>query len=150
MLFNGAKTLMHQVLPCISSISSNLTSSFSPTSNNFDIFINISNGGCEEFVHHFETVVGAHPSCFDNHRFDFFFSANITLTRFKSLFSAISYYLIVVANLTNYYETNERIAQKTTKNGDFSEYYSFYTLLLAISHPFHCFSNLTTKLNQSL
>ena len=38
-----------------------------------------SNGGCDVFVHHFDTVVGATPSVSANHLLDLRFSASITL-----------------------------------------------------------------------
>ena len=66
-----------------------LIKSIISTSSNFAVFISISNGGCDELVHHFETVVGAHPSCLDNQRLDFFFSARITFRRLRSLLLAI-------------------------------------------------------------
>ena len=59
------------------------------TPSSFVIFISISNGGCDELVHHLDTVVGEQPNSLDNHRLDFFFSANITFKRLRSLLLAI-------------------------------------------------------------
>ena len=44
-----------------------LNSSSTLTSNSFEIFANVSMSGCEEFVHHFETVDGFTPNASDNH-----------------------------------------------------------------------------------
>ena len=66
-----------------------LIKSIISTSSSFAVFISISNGGCDELVHHFDTVVGAHPSCLDNQRLDFFFSARTTFRRLRSLLLAI-------------------------------------------------------------
>ena len=68
-------------------------------SSNLVIFNSISNGGCEEFVHHLETVVGEQPNSLDSHRLDFFFSTSITFKRLRSLFAAISYYYIIATKI---------------------------------------------------
>ena len=60
----------------------------------------LSNGGCDELVHHLETVVGAHPNCFDSQRLDFFFSASITFRRFRSLLLAITICLLFAHKVT--------------------------------------------------
>lgn len=67
--------------------SSKRARSFNSTSSAIKIFISISRGGWDVFVHHFETVVGVHPNCLESQRFDFFFSARIT---FKRLFAISS------------------------------------------------------------
>lgn len=59
--------------------------SYNSTFSNFVIRKCISNGGCDELAHHFNTVVGAHPNCLDSQRLDFFFSARITFKRLRSL-----------------------------------------------------------------
>ena len=66
-----------------------LIKSIISTSSNFAVFISISNGGCDELVHHFETVVGAQPNSLDSQRLDFFFSARTTFRRLRSLLLAI-------------------------------------------------------------
>ena len=53
-------------------------------SKTFIIFRTISKLGCDEFVHHFETVVGLTPNCSHNHLFVFFFSANNIFSRLIS------------------------------------------------------------------
>jgi len=69
------------------------------TSSSFVIFNSVSNGGCDELVHHFDTVVGEQPNSLDSQRLDFFFSANITFKRLRSLLAAISYYYIIATKL---------------------------------------------------
>ena len=66
-----------------------LIKSIISTSSSFAVFISISSGGCDELVHHFETVVGAHPNSLDSQRLVFFFSARITFRRLRSLLLAI-------------------------------------------------------------
>ena len=44
-----------------------LNSSSTLTFNSFEIFANVSISGCDEFVHHFETVDGFTPNASDNH-----------------------------------------------------------------------------------
>lgn len=50
----------------------------------FHHFRTISKLGCDEFVHHFETVVGLTPNCSHSHLFVFFFSANNIFSRLIS------------------------------------------------------------------
>ena len=59
-------------------------------SNNSAILSRVWRSGCEEFVHHFDTVVGEQPNSLDNQRLDFFFSTSSTFRRLSSLFAAIS------------------------------------------------------------
>ena len=66
-----------------------LIKSIISTSSSFAVFISISSGGCDELVHHFETVVGAHPNSLESQRLDFFFSARTTFRRLRSLLLAI-------------------------------------------------------------
>ena len=44
-----------------------LTKSVNSTSNRLDIFTRVSRSGCEELVHHFETVDGLTLSCSHSH-----------------------------------------------------------------------------------
>ena len=103
-----------------------LIKSIISTSSNFAVFISISNGGCDELVHHFETVVGAHPSCLDNQRLDFFFSARTTFRRLRSLLLAIVVIRIFGTKLHNLCEKRESYPIKNAKTRDFSEFRSFY------------------------
>lgn len=66
------------------------------------IFSIDSNDGCEELVHHFETVVGAQPNRSANHLLVFFFSAKITFKRFKSLASSMLILYYYGAKIINY------------------------------------------------
>ena len=108
------------------SSSSNLTRSFRSISSSRVIFISISNGGCEELVHHLETVVGAQPNCLESQRLDFFFSANITFRRLRSLLLAIVVIRIFGTKLQNLCEKKETCPIKNAKISDFSEFHSFY------------------------
>lgn len=47
----------------------------------------ISNGGCEELEHHFDTVEGSLPNCSASHFPVLFFSARILFNRFISFIS---------------------------------------------------------------
>lgn len=59
------------------------------------IFSIDSNDGCEELVHHFETVVGAQPNCSANHLLVFFFSAKINFQAIQiSCFFHVSFYIV--------------------------------------------------------
>ena len=71
--------------------------------------ITINKRGCDEFVHHLDTVVGEQPNSLDSQRLDFFFSANITFKRLRSLLAAISYYYIIATKLNILFDI-------TTKN----------------------------------
>jgi len=64
--------------------------------------MSVSNGGCDEFVHHFETVVGAHPNYLDSQRLVFFFSANITFRRLRSLLFVIAVRIIICHKDTHF------------------------------------------------
>ena len=77
-------------------------------------------------VHHFDTVVGAHPSCLDSQRLDFFFSANITFRRLRSLLLAIVIIRIFATKLHNLCEKKETYPIKNAKRSDLSEFHSFY------------------------
>ena len=96
---------------CIQYLSSSsyLTRSFSSTSSNLVIFISISNGGCDEFVHHLETVVGEQPNSLDSQRLDFFFSTSITFKRLRSLLAAISYYFIIATKIYILFDITTKI-----------------------------------------
>ena len=85
--------LLYYSFQLLLSSSSNLTRSFKSTSSSLAVFISISNGGCDELVHHFDTVVGAHPSCLDSQRLDLFFSTSTTFKRLRSLLAAILHIL---------------------------------------------------------
>ena len=97
------------------------------------IFNNVSNGGCDELVHHFETVVGAQPSCLESQRLDFFFSANITFSRLRSLFAAIVVRLIFGTKIHIIIYIKDKIHKKVSKMWDFSEFNSLYMLKIAKS-----------------
>ena len=71
------------------------------TSSSLVIFNKVSNGGCDELVHHLDTVVGAHPSCLESQRLDFFFSTNITFSLLRSFFAAIVFRLIIGPKIHN-------------------------------------------------
>ena len=69
-----------------------LYNSSTPTSNSFEILAKVSMSGCEELVHHLETVDGLTPSSSDNHLLVFFCSTN---TNFRRFTSCIHFKLIV-------------------------------------------------------
>ena len=69
------------------------------TFNNFDILIIDSNGGCDVFVHHFDTVEGFTPNCSANHLLVLFFS---TSTIFKRLISIIIYFSAKIMNYSHF------------------------------------------------
>ena len=50
----------------------------------FEILANVSMSGCDEFVHHLETVDGLTPSSSDSHLLVFFCSTNTIFRRFTS------------------------------------------------------------------
>ena len=62
-------------------------SSFTSTSSNLAILTRLAKSGCEELVHHFETVEGLIFNCSDSHLLVLFFSTN---TIFSLLISFIS------------------------------------------------------------
>ena len=78
-------------------------------------------------VHHFETVVGAHPSCLDSQRLDFFFSANITFRRLRSLLLAIVVIRIFATKLLNSSQNKDKSFIKVVKIDEFNEFRSSYT-----------------------
>ena len=92
-----------------------LIKSIISTSSSFAVFISISNGGCDELVHHFETVVGAHPNSLDSQRLDFFFSARTTFRRLRSLLLAIVVIRIFATKLHNLCEKKETYPIKMQK-----------------------------------
>ena len=57
-----------------------------PTSSSLEILARVSMSGCDEFVHHLETVEGFTPNSSDSHLLVFFCSTN---TNFKRLISCI-------------------------------------------------------------
>lgn len=76
---------------CIESI---FKSSFTSTSNSLAILIRLAKSGCDEFVHHFETVDGLIFNCSDSHLLVLFFSTNTIfslLISFILLYSFCSY-----------------------------------------------------------
>ena len=103
------------------------------TSSSLVIFNNVSNGGCDELVHHFETVVGAQPSCLESQRFDFFFSTNITFSRLRSFFSAIVFRLIFATKIHIIIYIKDKNHKKVSKMWDFNEFNSLYMLKIAKS-----------------
>lgn len=73
------------------------------TFNNFDILIIDSNGGCDVFVHHFDTVEGFTPNCSANHLLvlfnKYYFQAinihnNLFFCKENELFSLLFQYII--------------------------------------------------------
>lgn len=80
------------------------------------IFSIDSNDGCEELVHHFETVVGAQPNCSANHLLVFFFSAKITFKRFKPLASSMLILYYYGAKIINYSQKRFRFKEKIRIN----------------------------------
>lgn len=110
------------------STSSNLMSSLMSTSSSLVIFNKVSNGGCDELVHHLDTVVGAHPSCLESQRLDFFFSTNITFSLLRSFFAAIVFRLIFGTKIHINIKIKDRIFKKVSKSCDFSEFHSLYML----------------------
>ena len=96
-----------------------LIKSIISTSSNFAVFISISNGGCDELVHHFETVVGAHPNSLDSQRLVFFFSARITFRRLRSLLLAIVVIWIFGTKIQFLGENKARKPIKSCKIGCF-------------------------------
>ena len=119
-------THYYSLLLSFLSSSSNLTRSFRSISSSLVIFISISKGGCDELVHHLETVVGAQPNCLESQRLDFFFSASITFRRLRSLLLAIVVIRIFATKLHNLCEKKETYPIKNAKRRDFSEFHSFY------------------------
>ena len=89
------------------------------------IFSIDSNDGCEELVHHFETVVGAQPNCSANHLLVFFFSAKITFKRFKSLASSMLILYYYGAKIINYPQKRFCFKEKDTNYCAFNELFSF-------------------------
>ena len=105
------------------------------TSSNFVIFISVSKGGCDVFVHHLETVVGAQPNCLESHRLDFFFSARTTFRRLRSLFAVIVVRLIFGTKIRNLFQITPRNSKNLQKSCKFSELSSLYTLYNGLSFP---------------
>ena len=60
--------------------------------NSFEILAKVSISGCEELVHHLETVDGLTPSFSDSHLLVFFCSTN---TNFRRLTSCIHFKFLV-------------------------------------------------------
>lgn len=83
------------------------------TSRSLAICMNVSIGGYAEFVHHFETVVGATPRASANHLFDFCFSASITLTLLIGL-SIVRRLIITQANILNIFQKAVTIQRETS------------------------------------
>ena len=102
--------------------------SFKSTLRSLEVFISISNGGCDELVHHFDTVVGAHPSCLDSQRLDFFFSTSTTFKRLRSLLPAILQFWINGTKLQNSSQNKDKSHKKVAKSDDFNEFRSSYAL----------------------
>ena len=98
------------------------------TSSNFVIFISVSKGGCDELVHHLETVVGAQPNCLESHRLDFFFSARTTFRRLRSLLAVIVVRLIFGTKIGIIFQIITRNSKNLQKSCKFSELSSLYTL----------------------
>lgn len=68
-------------------------SSFTSTSNNLAILTRLAKSGCEELVHHFETVEGLIFNCSDSHLLVLFFSTNTTFSLFISFISTTNFYI---------------------------------------------------------
>lgn len=64
------------------STNSLFSNSSNSTSSSFAILTNNAISGCEEFVHHFETVDGLMPNSDASHLLVFCFSAKTTFIRF--------------------------------------------------------------------
>ena len=67
-------------------------------------------------VHHFDTVVGAHPNCLDSQRLDIFFSTSTTFKRLRSLLATILHILINATKLQNSSQNKDKSYKKVQKS----------------------------------
>ena len=87
----GQSQLTHtpcDIIYCLYSLTIN---SFISTSSKSEILSKLLRSGCDELVHHFETVDGFTPNCSANHLLVRFFSTKTTFMRFISSIIASVY-----------------------------------------------------------